>query len=74
MKDGDTVIIDGLIKEDEVKTTKRVKFLSKIPLLGKLFTFSSIETVRNELVIFITPYIIKGENFTSEKTIDANIN
>jgi len=74
VKDGDTVIIDGLIKEDKVKTTKRVKFLSKIPLLGKLFTFSSIETVRNELVIFVTPYIIEEENLASEKTIDANVN
>jgi len=74
VKDGDTVIIDGLIKEDKVKITKRIKFLSKIPLLGNLFTFNSVETVRNELVIFITPYIIRGENFTYEKTIDANEN
>ena len=74
VKDGDTVIIDGLIKEDKVKITKRIKFLSKIPLLGNLFSFNSVETVRNELVIFITPYIIRGENFTYEKTIDANEN
>ncbi len=72
VKDGDTVIIGGLIKEDKFKTTKRVKFLSNIPLLGNLFTYKSEENLRSELVIFITPYIIRGEEFIVKNTMVEN--
>jgi type II secretory pathway component GspD/PulD (secretin) len=74
VKDGDTVIIGGLIKEDKLKTTKRVKFLSRIPLFGNLFIHNSIDSSRSELIIFITPYIIRDENFASQKTNEMGEN
>ena len=68
VRDGDTVIIGGLIKEDKLQTTKRVKFLHKIPLFGSLFVYNAIESKRSELAIFITPYIIRSEDFVADKT------
>jgi len=72
VKDGDTVIIGGLIKEDKIKTTRRVKFLSDIPLFGNLFTSNSIETTKSELIILITPYIIRGEDFAVESSTNGD--
>ncbi|MFC1557874.1 secretin N-terminal domain-containing protein [candidate division KSB1 bacterium] len=72
VRDGDTVIIGGLIKEDKLHTTKRVKFLHKIPLFGSLFVYNAIESSRSELAVFITPYIIRSENFVAGETINLN--
>jgi len=72
VKDGDTVIIGGLIKEDKIKTTRRVKFLSDIPLFGNLFTYNSIEATKSELIILITPYIIRGEDFAVESSTNSD--
>ncbi|MDD5745651.1 MAG: secretin N-terminal domain-containing protein [Candidatus Omnitrophica bacterium] len=61
VKDGCTVVIGGLRKDEETKTEKRVPILSKIPVLGKLFQKTSSSTERTELLILITPTIISGE-------------
>ena len=61
IKDGDSVVIGGLIKEDKIKTQRKVRFLGDIPLLGNLFRHTSIDSKRSELIIFITPIIIKEE-------------
>jgi len=57
VKDGDVVVIGGLIKEDKLSVIKKVKFLGDIPLLGRLFTSTNIDTKRSELMIFISPKI-----------------
>ncbi|MFC1564283.1 hypothetical protein ACFL6G_05065 [candidate division KSB1 bacterium] len=65
VKNGDVVIIGGLIKEDKIKTSSKVKFLGSIPLLGNLFKSTHIDTRRSELVIFITPTIIYPEDIVA---------
>lgn len=59
MKDGETMVIGGLIGREESTTKARVPFLSDFPLLGKLF--QSTHDVKNEteVVIFLTAKIIK---------------
>ena len=59
MKDGETMVIGGLIGREESSTKARVPFLSDFPLLGKLF--QSTHDVKNEteVVIFLTAKIIK---------------
>ncbi len=69
VKDGDVIIIGGLIKEDKLKVETRVKFLNRLPLLGRLFRHTRIETTRSELVIFITPNIIKDHAITEDTTL-----
>jgi type II secretion system protein D len=54
-----TVVLGGLITEDTKDSVSGIPILSGIPGLGKLFSTTSKETSRNELMVFITPQIIR---------------
>ncbi len=54
-----TIIIGGLIKGENTKQKKMVPFLGDIPLLGGLFTHTVDTITRSEMVIFITPKVLK---------------
>jgi general secretion pathway protein D len=70
VQDGETIVIGGLIREDNTNTEMGVPFLSKIPLLGFLFGNRSREAQRQELIILLTPHVIKDQkqarNITNE--------
>jgi general secretion pathway protein D len=55
----DTVVLSGLIRDKVEETTNKVPLLGDIPVLGWLFKNSSIKTTKSDLVIFITPRIVK---------------
>jgi general secretion pathway protein D len=59
VRDGDTAIIGGLIAENVLENKKFVPIISRIPFFGQLFQSTSIEKEQRELLIFITPNIIK---------------
>jgi len=71
LKDGGSVLLGGLISRDESSAKTGVPKLSKIPLLGKLFSSDSKTGNRTELMVMIIPYVIEtpeeGEAIT--KTI-----
>ncbi len=58
MKGGETVMIGGLIKEVDVKITRKVPFLGDIPVLGALFKHTTTSKQKVDLMIFITPHLI----------------
>ena len=58
VKDAQTVVLGGLRKKDTTQQTSKVPLLGDLPLLGNLFKFDGETTTVNELVIFITPYIL----------------
>lgn len=58
IKDGETVIIAGLIQERKFKDKTGIKGLSNIPILGPLFRMDTEEMRNTELVVFLTPKII----------------
>lgn len=58
--DGMTTVIGGILATDSQTSTGRTPGLSKVPLLGWLFKNSSTSNQSRELVIFITPRIIRG--------------
>jgi len=60
IKNGDTLVIGGIFKTNISKAQDAVPALSKIPLLGWLFKKEKDETTTTELLIFITPRIVKG--------------
>jgi len=62
VKDGDTIVIGGILKTDDSKSTSGVPWLSEIPILGWLFKYESIDKTRRELLIFVTPRILKAED------------
>lgn len=57
MKNGETLIIGGLIGEEETKSVQRIPLLSKLPLLGNLFKNTSKRKTNTEVLMFLTPYI-----------------
>lgn len=61
VKDGTTIIIGGLIKDETVRTTKKVPFLGDIPLFGLAFRQVKEEKEKTELVVFLTPHIVSGD-------------
>ncbi len=58
LEDAQTVVIGGILQENEDKTKQRVPFLSKIPVLGNLFKSKDNKDTRSELQVFITPTIL----------------
>ena len=58
VKNGDTIVIGGMIKEREVVTVNKVWLLGDIPLLGHLFRNKSTEKQQTDLLIFITTRIV----------------
>jgi general secretion pathway protein D len=61
VKDGKTIIIGGLRKEEKVYDSEQVPFLSSIPILGNLFRNNNMHTERTEILVMITPHIITGD-------------
>ncbi|MBI2870103.1 MAG: hypothetical protein HYY14_00155 [Candidatus Omnitrophica bacterium] len=61
VKDGHTVIIGGLIKDTENVDMEEVPFLGGLPFVGGLFRSEDREIDKSELVIFVTPHIVTGE-------------
>lgn len=62
IKDGVTIVIGGLMKDKVEKHQRKFPLLGDIPLLGGLFRKTSKETLKKELVIFLTPHLITGES------------
>lgn len=58
---GETVVLGGIIQEDERITRKDVPVLSEIPLIGQLFKSKDIIKRRSELMVFITPYVMADQ-------------
>ncbi|MEE9910269.1 MAG: hypothetical protein K4571_00975 [Deltaproteobacteria bacterium] len=61
VKNGQTIVIGGLIREDDSNARAGIPWLTKIPLLGYLFGNTTKENTRTELVILLTPYIVKDQ-------------
>ncbi len=60
-RSGQTVILGGLITKEQTEFTRRVPYVGDIPVLGRLFRFDAVRTNRTELLIIMTPYIMKTE-------------
>jgi len=59
--DGATIVIGGLLRETDKKTREGIPFLSRLPLLGSLFTYKTTKKEKTDLLVFITPYILSEE-------------
>ena len=59
VRDGETIALGGIISESQVQSTNRVPLLGRIPFLGLLFGTTSYSTSRTELIVLLTPRVIK---------------
>ncbi len=64
IKDGETIAIGGLMKEEKSKTRNKVPFLGDIPLLGYFFKYTADTTDTKDLLIFVTVRLIKSDDDT----------
>jgi type IV pilus assembly protein PilQ len=60
VKDGQTAVVGGIYQSTETSTQNQTPFLSKIPVLGYLFKSKAVDSRNNELLLFITPRIVKS--------------
>jgi type IV pilus assembly protein PilQ len=67
MKDTETVVIGGLLKDIKSKSVIGVPFLSKIPILGIFFRRDTTDTEKIDLLIFISAHIVKDNEFPPEE-------
>ncbi|NJL83847.1 MAG: general secretion pathway protein GspD, partial [Chloroflexaceae bacterium] len=58
LRDGQTLILSGIIQESDTTTVSKVPILGDIPLLGALFRSTDTETLRSEVIVLLTPQII----------------
>ncbi|MGI4787856.1 MAG: type II secretion system protein GspD, partial [Janthinobacterium lividum] len=59
VKDGETVVLGGIINNSVSHTVSKVPFLGDIPLLGNLFRSSSKTNNKTELLVFLTPHVVR---------------
>jgi type IV pilus assembly protein PilQ len=63
IQDGDTVVIGGVSRDQDETVTSGVPWFYKIPVLGWLFKYEQITKNKRQLLVFITPKILKSDGF-----------
>ncbi|MFC1683024.1 secretin N-terminal domain-containing protein [Candidatus Zixiibacteriota bacterium] len=61
VRDGQTAVIGGLTTQDTKRLEKGLPILKDIPLLGNLFRYTRDEVTKSDLIIFVTPHIVRDE-------------
>lgn len=57
--DGETIVLGGLVRKDESSSLKETPLLGRIPIIGKLFQGRSTSKRNSELLVFVTPRIVR---------------
>jgi type II secretory pathway component GspD/PulD (secretin) len=66
---GQMIVLGGLLQDDRAETRNGIPFLSRIPLLGYLFSSNFKNSVKTELMLFVTPEIVDDAPATSNVDI-----
>jgi len=66
VRNNTTAVIGGLMSETVTEVEQRIPILSSIPLIGSLFTFESNDYLQENLIIFVTPRIVRHAADTAE--------
>ena len=69
---GQTIVIGGLLKEQETILRQRIPLLADIPFIGQLFEYNEEDLTRTELIAFITPTVVQRptDNYTNFNLAD----
>ena len=68
VQDGDTLLIGGIIQEGTSRSRSGIPYLMDLPVLGQLFRYEEEIVRRTELIILITPHVIRGRAESLETT------
>lgn len=69
VKDGQTVVIGGLMKDDRATSESKIPLLGDIPFLGYLFKRKTTTKEKTELLVFITPHVILNSEDARKMTL-----
>ncbi len=72
LRDGEKIVLGGLISSRKGKGSYKVPILGNIPLLGYAFRQDTVTEVREELVIIITPHILSSSNKTKNRHLSLS--
>ena len=70
VKNGDTVVLGGMMQETFTNTVSQIPLLGDIPLLGNLFRFKSVSRKKTNLLIMLTPRIIREPGEMLERSVE----
>jgi type II secretory pathway component GspD/PulD (secretin) len=73
VRDGETIVLGGLFRDSIVSTRQQIPLLGDLPIIGILFRGNSDSTVREEVIVLLTPHIIDGANQTDGEARVADI-
>ncbi len=68
LRDGESVIIGGLIQDQERKSRVKVPILGDIPIIGKLFAHEDDSTIKTDILMSITPNIVRNMELPDKDT------
>ena len=68
IEDGQTLMLGGILFQQDSVTNRKVPLLGDIPLLGMLFSHNETIAANNEMLVFITPYVIDEPDKTGAAT------
>ena len=66
LKDGETNMLAGLIRDEERKSFATIPGLGDIPVIGKLFGYNHKETTETDIILTLTPRIVRVLNLTAQ--------
>jgi len=69
--DGHTVVLGGLMREGVRHNSTRVPLLGDLPLIGPLFRSSSVDREKSELLVFLTPHVVRSPAHSARLTEEA---
>jgi type II secretory pathway component GspD/PulD (secretin) len=70
IEEGKTLILGGLVRQDEMRNDKKIPLLGDIPILGNLFRSRQKNFIKTNLCIYITPHIIDVSDSVSTEKIE----
>jgi general secretion pathway protein D len=70
VKDAQTVVIGGLMQDKEEEIITKVPFLGDVPALGLLFRYKTVSKNKTNLLVFLTPHIVKESSQLTKITND----
>lgn len=66
VKDGETIVLGGIMRSQVTSRVKKLPILGDIPILGELFKSTEKQNVKTELLVFLKPTIVRDENEARE--------
>jgi type II secretory pathway component GspD/PulD (secretin) len=67
VQNGETVMLGGILFQEDSKIERKLPLLGDLPLVGGLFRHNNIEQSNNELIVFVTPFVIdEGQQISPE--------